>query len=241
MSALSSKLSDVSRANELLAGQVIAITDADQGYGKSISTAMARAGASVVLIGNSTEPLAAAASVIEQLGSNAIPIKADVSIPLDWVNAQTRIIEIFGVLNGVVHIADKRTQTNFADLRENEWMNLFNENLKSSVGITQVIRRRLPKTWLTLIGPHTDDTSLQALLQRGALSGLVEGGCKEDLRLNLLLPSRASSGEEEPDQALCNVVLALAVSGLTHLRGNVIKVPMPAMPKLSVNEINMLP
>ena len=218
--------------SEVLAGQVIAVTGADQGYGRTISAALASAGASVVLIGANSETLATAASHLEHTGGHAIPIKADVGVPLDWLSAQNRILEIFGALHGIVHLADKRSHSEFTSLSENEWMDLFNCNLKSTVGIAQIVRRRLPGTWLTIIGPHLDERGLQAHPQRGALRGLVEQAHTEDLRLNLLLPSRASSSDDTLDAPLSNAVLALAAPGMTHLRGNVMEVPMPPIPKI---------
>lgn len=217
---------------EVLNGQVIAVTSADQGYGRTISAALARAGASVVLIGNNSETLAAAASQLEHAGGHAIPMKADVGVPLDWISAYTRIMEIFGVLHGTVHLADKRAHTEFTSLTENEWMDLFNCNVKSSVAIAQVIRRRQPGSWLTIVGPHLDERGLQVHPQRGALRGLVEQAHTEDLRLNLLLPGRVSSGDDTLDRPLSAAVLALATPGMTHLRGNVMDVPMPPIPKI---------
>ncbi|MFC6749158.1 SDR family NAD(P)-dependent oxidoreductase [Deinococcus aquaticus] len=208
------------------------MTGADQGYGRTISAALASAGASVVLIGANSETLATAASHLEHTGGHAIPIKADVGVPLDWLSAQNRILEIFGALHGIVHLADKRSHSEFTSLSENEWMDLFNCNLKSTVGIAQIVRRRLPGTWLTIIGPHLDERGLQAHPQRGALRGLVEQAHTEDLRLNLLLPSRASSSDDTLDAPLSNAVLALAAPGMKHLRGNVMDVPMPPIPKI---------
>ncbi|WP_051935497.1 SDR family NAD(P)-dependent oxidoreductase [Deinococcus sp. YIM 77859] len=222
----------------LLGGQVIAVTGADQGYGRAISAALARAGASVVLIGGNSETLAGAASALELAGGTAIPIKADVSVPLDWISAQTRILEIFGALHGIVHLADKRTHTNFTLLSENEWMDLFSCNVKSSVAIAQIVRRRQTGAWLTLVGPHLDEPGLQAHPQRGALRGLVEHAHDEDLRVNLVLPSRASSGDEALDRPLADAVLALAMPSLRHLRGAVLEVPLPPVPKLRVTEVN---
>ncbi|GAA5503345.1 hypothetical protein Dxin01_03102 [Deinococcus xinjiangensis] len=223
-----------------LSGRVIAVTGADQGYGKLISHSLARAGASVVLIGNTPESLAAAASTIEAQGGEAIPLKADVSVPLDWISAQERIMEIFGALHGIVHLADKRASVNFTLLTEGEWMELFNCNVKSSVAIAQVVARRTPKTWLTLIGPHLDETGLQAYPQRGALSGLIEEAHREDLRVNMVLPARASSGEEALDAPVADAVLALATSGLANLRGNVLEVPLAPAPKIKLPDVNYL-
>ncbi|GGL09519.1 short-chain dehydrogenase [Deinococcus radiotolerans] len=221
---------------EVLAGQVIAVTGADQGYGRTVSAALARAGASVVLIGNNSETLAAAASQLEHAGGTAVPIKADVGVPLDWLSAQTRILDIYGSLHGIVHLADKRAHAEFTMLSENEWMDLFNCNVKSSVAIAQIIRRRLPGTWLTIIGPHTDERGLHVHPQRGAIQGLVEHAHREDLRLNLLLPSRASSSDDTLDRPLSNAVMALAAPGMAPLRGNVIQVPLPPVPKIRVQE-----
>ncbi|GGR12239.1 SDR family NAD(P)-dependent oxidoreductase [Deinococcus ruber] len=220
-----------------LQGQVIAVTSADQGYGRIISSALARCGADVVLIGNNPETLAAHASSIENAsslrgGGTAIPIKADVGVPMDWRSAQQRILEIFGVLHGIVHLADKRAMSSFTTLSEGEWMDLFNCNVKSSVGIAQIARRYLPSTWLTIIGPHLDEKGLHTSPQRGALKGLVEQAYTEELRANLVLPGRAASSDETLDRPLADAVLALAMPELSHLTGNIVRVPMPAVSSL---------
>ncbi|MDV6373569.1 SDR family NAD(P)-dependent oxidoreductase [Deinococcus arenicola] len=233
----SSQARELLSFGEVLAGQVIAVTGADAGYGKTVSAALARLGASVVLIGNNSESLAAQSSALEKSGGRAIPIKADVSVPLDWLSAQTRILEIFGALHGIVHLADKRTNASFTMLSEGEWMDLFNSNVKSSVAIAQILGRRLPDTWLTIIGPHGDEQGLQAHPQRGAIRGLVEVAAREELRLNMLLPSRASSGNEALDRPLADAVLALAAPRMRHLRGNIIDVPLPPAPKVRLPEI----
>ncbi len=240
-----------------LQGQVIAVTGADQGYGRIISSALALAGADVVLIGVNTESLAAHASSIESSiirasmgqrgvpgaepqGGTAIPLKADVGVPLDWRSAQIRILEIFGVLHGVVHLADKRAHSTFTLLSENEWMDLFNCNVKSSVAIAQLARRNMPDTWLTIIGPYLDEKGLHVSPQRGALKGLVEQAHTEDLRINLVLPGRAPSGEEALDRPLADAVLALALPELRHLQGNVLRVPMPPVPSVRGSDVNSL-
>ncbi|MFD1732414.1 SDR family NAD(P)-dependent oxidoreductase [Deinococcus malanensis] len=76
------------------------MTGADQGYGRLVASTLAHAGASVILTGNNSETLAAVASQLELAGGIAVPIKADVTVPLDWLSAQTRILEIFGALAG---------------------------------------------------------------------------------------------------------------------------------------------
>ncbi|MFC3860304.1 SDR family NAD(P)-dependent oxidoreductase [Deinococcus antarcticus] len=223
-----------------LSGQVIAVTGADHGYGRLVSQALARSGASVVMIGGNAETLAAAASALEQYGGEIIPLKADVSVPLDFISAQERILEIFGGLHGVVHLADRRASTTFTLLTENEWMELFNCNVKSTVGIAQIIARRLPGTWLTVIGPHLDEVGLQVFPQRGAIQGLVQQAHTNDLRVNLILPGRASSGEEALDAPVADAVLALATTWLQNLRGNVMEIPLAPAPKVRLPDLQYL-
>lgn len=223
-----------------LSGRVIAVTGADHGYGRLVSQALARSGASVVMIGGNAETLAAAASALEQYGGEIIPLKADVSVPLDFISAQERILEIFGGLHGVVHLADRRASTTFTLLTENEWMELFNCNVKSTVGIAQIIARRLPETWLTVIGPHLDEVGLQVFPQRGAIQGLVQQAHTNDLRVNLILPGRASSGEEALDAPVADAVLALATTWLQNLRGNVMEIPLAPAPKVRLPDLQYL-
>lgn len=227
-------------SSSALSGQVIAVTGADQGFGRLISHVLARCGASVVMIGGNTESLSAAASALEQYGGEAIPLKADVSVPMDFIGAQERILEIFGALHGVVHLADRRASTTFSLLTENEWMELFNSNVKSTVGIAQIVARRLPGTWLTVIGPHLDEAGLQVYPQRGAIVGLVEEAQREELRVNLLLPGRASCGDEALDRPLAEAVLSLALPELRHLRGNVVEVPLAPAPKIRLPDVQFL-
>ncbi|ADV68640.1 SDR family NAD(P)-dependent oxidoreductase [Deinococcus maricopensis] len=224
-----------------LEGQVIAVTNADSGYGRTVSAALARAGASVVLIGSNPETLAALASTLEQSGGHAIPLKADVGVPLDWMSAQTRITEIFGALHGVVHLADKRAHATFTFLSENEWLDLFNCNVKSSVSITQILRRRLPGVWLTIVGPHADERGLHVAPQRGALGGLVRHAHEEDLRVNMVLPSRASGSDDALDKPLADAVTMLANPNMRHLRGNIMQVPLPPLPDTRGTDPNLPP
>ena len=112
--------------------------------------------------------------------------------------------------------------------------------MKSSVAIAQIVRRRLSGTWLTIVGPHLDEAGLQVYPQRGAIRGLVEHGEAAELRINLVSPSRASSGDEALDQPLTDAVLTLASPRLRHLRGNVMDIPLAPAPRVRVPEAHLL-
>ncbi|WP_261664658.1 SDR family NAD(P)-dependent oxidoreductase [Deinococcus sp. Marseille-Q6407] len=221
-----------------LEGQVIAITAADRGFGRVMAQGLADAGATLVLVGKMGEQLAGLASLIERSGATAIPMQADVSVPLDWIKVQKRIVEIFGALQGVVHSADKRTHPSLTLLSENEWMDLFQANMKSSVGIAQTLLQRLPGSWLTIVGPHLDEGGLQGNTLRGGLRGLVDSAHSEGLRINLLLPSRSPSGEDELNIGVVNAVTALASPALMHLTGMCIDVPLPVVQRSDLDQLS---
>lgn len=232
------KSSSSPHQERFLKGQVIAVTSADKGYGRLISNALARAGAQVVLVGTQPETLAAAASSVESLGAEAIPIKSDVTVALDWLAAQDKILEIYGALHGVVHTADQRSTTPLNMLTDAEWTELFYANVKSSMNLTQAMSKHLPQSWLTIIGPHLEKASFQGSSQVGALRGLVAASDTETLRLNMILPSRPCSVNEQLDAPVCQLVLALANQSLERLRGNIIEVPLEPAPQLRFPELH---
>ncbi len=232
--------------SRFLEGHVIALTGADRGFGRVLAQGLADAGATLVLVGKQGEQLSTLASVIESRGSTAISMQADVSVPLDWVKVQARILEIFGALRGVVHSADKRMHASQllpnqpeALLSEAEWLELFQANIKSSVAVVQSLQQRLPESWLTIIGPHLDEEDMPAQTQRGALGGLVSSARSEHFRVNLLLPSRAPSGEDDLDTGMVSSVLALAAPTLMHLSGLTVDVLLPELEKHELEQLTL--
>ena len=219
---------------------MIAVTRADRGFGRVMAQGLADAGATLVLVGKQGEQLAGLAGLMERGGATAIPMQADVSVPLDWMKVQKRILDIVGALQGVVHSADKRAHPSLTLLSKSEWMDLFQANMKSSVGIVQNMRQHLPHSWLTIIGPHLDEGGLQGYTLRGGLRGLTESARTEGggLRINLLLPSRSPSGEDKLDMGVVNAVTALASPSLMHLTGLCIDIPLPEIQRPELDRLS---
>lgn len=233
---------------QFLSGQVVAITAADRGFGRVMAQGFAEAGATVVLVGKLGEQLASYASHIEERGGTAIPMQADVSVPLDWKQTRNRIVEIFGGLDGVVHAADKRAgaKPNSANafddaisvnkrveekpdlLNEAEVMDLLHANFKSSLVVVEHLRREAPETWVTIVGPHLDEGGLYGHTLRGGLGGLLMGAKEKAFRLNLVVPSRSPCGEDEKDLGVVNTVLSLAMPSMRHVTGVTFEVDLPA-------------
>lgn len=222
---------------QLLEGQVIAVTGADSGFGRSIALSLARQGANVVVLSNNGEAIAQVAAHIEVSGGNAIPIKTESNSGTDWLNTQQKIMDLYGTLHGVVHLADQASHSNFDLLSSSEWHELLSNNLRSTVSILQAMKRQSPEAWLMIVG-HAQDERLHMQTLRGALEGLTRAARHENMRCNLLIPLRASGGEDH-DRELSHLVIALSSSHLGHLSGNVMEVPLPALSQPI--ELNDLP
>lgn len=221
----------------LLAGQVIAISETDSGFGRSIAVALAHRGATVVLLSANSEVASQLSSHIETFGGTALPIKTDLSSPLDYAASQSKILELYGHLSGVIHLADKGSPSSFDYLGLSEWNELLSQNLRSSMGVLQTLHRQLPRSWLVVIAPPTE-RKLHLYVLRGALEGMTRGAALEKMRVNLLIPSRPSGGEEY-DAELSELVCTLANPRLAHIGGNVLEVPLPPLPRMRQTDLEL--
>ena len=90
-----------------LDGTVVAITGASTGLGKSMSIALAQAGARVVLAAPETDLLEAVAAEIEIKAGpgRALPLKTDITVRTDCERLLTESIRRFGKLEALVNNA----------------------------------------------------------------------------------------------------------------------------------------
>ena len=90
-----------------LAGRVVLVTGAHGGYGGALAAAVARAGATPVLLGRNTRKLERLADALEKDGAAPVlyPLDLEGAGPDDYAEMAQRIGERFGRLDGVVHCA----------------------------------------------------------------------------------------------------------------------------------------
>jgi 3-oxoacyl-[acyl-carrier protein] reductase len=110
-----------------LAGRIAFVTGAARGIGLAIAEALARRGASTVLIDIDITKLA---SATQSIGERALAIKADVSRPDEVQRAIQRTTQHFGALNILVNNAGICPMSDFADITEAEWDRVLAINLK---------------------------------------------------------------------------------------------------------------
>jgi NAD(P)-dependent dehydrogenase (short-subunit alcohol dehydrogenase family) len=90
-----------------LEGRVVLVSGAHGGYGRALSLACARAGATPVLLGRKSKKLERVADAVEQAGGEALlyPLDLEGATPDDYADLGLRLRERFGRLDGLVHCA----------------------------------------------------------------------------------------------------------------------------------------
>ncbi len=228
-------MSNMSRDDLLgLSGRVVMITGAGRGFGRSIAMAYGRNGATVVTVDPDVELAAAVASEVEEVGGTAIPIRGDMSVGLDVATTFEKIEELYGMLDGIVHVANTVSQTPFVELLESEWYELLNSDVKSSLyTLQQGLKYLAGGGFVVVIMPPANNSEPHVASVRGAMRGLIEGASRvypKTVRVNGLIPSREAAGEEY-DQPLARAVVALGSMVSEGLHGEVVNVELPQPPQ----------
>jgi len=228
-------MSIVSRDSLLgLAGRVVMITGAGRGFGRSIALAYGSSGATVVTVDPDVEMAAAVASEVEEMGGAAIPIRGDMSVGLDVATTFEKIEELYGMLDGIVHVTNTVSHTPFVELLESEWYELLNSDVKSSLyTLQQGLKYLAGGGFVVIIMPPANNSEPHVASVRGAMRGLIEGASSvypKTIRVNGLIPSREAAGEEY-DQPLARAVVAMGSTVSEGLHGEVVRVELPEPPQ----------
>jgi 3-oxoacyl-[acyl-carrier protein] reductase len=228
-------MSNMSRADLLgLAGRVVMITGAGRGFGRTIALAYGRNGATVITVDPDVELATAAASAVEEAGGTAIPIRGDMSVGLDVATTFGKIEELYGMLSGIVHVAQSVSRTPFVELLENEWYDLLNSDVKSSLyTLQQGLRYLAGGGFVVVVMPPANNTEPHVASIRGAMRGLIEGASHvypKTVRVNGIIPSREAA-DEEHDLPLARAVVALGSTVSEGLHGEVVRVELPEPPQ----------
>ncbi|MDX5437214.1 MAG: glucose 1-dehydrogenase [Pontibacter sp.] len=129
-----------------LAGKTAVVTGASSGIGQGIAMAMGRAGANVVVNYHSDEAGATdTKSRIEQAGSKAVIVQADVGNPEDAQRLIDTAKEHFGGLDILVNNAGVQQDNTFLDMTLDEWEQVINTNLTGPFLCAQAAAREFVK------------------------------------------------------------------------------------------------
>ena len=210
---------------------VVLITNVGQGFGRAVALAYGQADFDVVCADKDVVLASKTAAEIEELGGQAIPIQADMSVQSDVRGTFDKVFEIFGDLSGVVHVAAFESNTRFSELGEGEFSELLDENLKSTFLVLKSAARLLDDAWVVIVSPPKAAAEPHMVAVRGAITRMATGfeSRYESLSVNVAVPSRSAS-DPKHDAALVENVMYLGARE-TGLSGQRFYVTLPPPPK----------
>lgn len=213
--------------------RVVLVTNVGQGYGRAVALAYGRAGYHVVCADRDVDQASKTAAEVEELGGQAIPIQADMTTQMDVLTTYQKVLEIFGALGGVVHLASQVSTAGFENLTEGEFFDLMAENVRSTFLILKTAARLLSLGWVVVVAPPALG-AVQMMSVQGALEQMVKGFRQRYSypRVNLVLPSRTSS-DPRHDQALVRAVRYLGSHESVGVGGQPFEVELPEPPRVT--------
>ena len=213
--------------------RVVLVTNVGQGFGRAVALAYGRAGYHVVCADRDVDLASKTAAEVEELGGQAIPIQADMTTQMDVLTTYQKVLEIFGALGGVVHVAEHVNTTPFENMAEAEFFEVMVEDVRSSFLVLKTAARLLSVGWVVIVAPPAMG-AVQMHTVQGALARMVTGFRERFKfpRANLVIPSRASS-DPLHDQALVRAVRYLGSPESAGVSGQVVDVDLPEPPRVA--------
>ncbi len=129
-----------------LAGKAAIVTGASRGIGREIALELARQGADVVVNYSGSEERAnAVVAEIKALGRNAIAFQCNVADSESVANMVKAAIEIFGKIDILINNAGITRDNLLMRMKEEEWDDVININLKGVFLCTKAVTRQMMK------------------------------------------------------------------------------------------------
>ena len=115
-----------------LSGKVAVVTGGNGGIGFGMACGLARAGASVAVVGRDAGKSAGAVSELEALGAKALAVEADVAESAAHQRMAETVAERLGGIDILVNNAGTNIRKRPEDLDEHEWRTVLDTNLTSA-------------------------------------------------------------------------------------------------------------
>ncbi|AIG27655.1 3-oxoacyl-[acyl-carrier-protein] reductase [Brevibacillus laterosporus] len=130
----------------MLEGKVALITGASRGIGRAIALKYAEAGANIIVNYSGNEAKAQeTVAEIEKMGREAIMIRANVGNTEEAENMVKEALERFGKIDILVNNAGITRDNLLMRMKESEWDEVINVNLKGVFNMTKALTRPMMK------------------------------------------------------------------------------------------------
>ena len=115
-----------------LSGRVAVVTGGNGGIGLGMARGLARAGASVAVVGRDAGKSAGAVAELEALGATALAVEADLTESAPHRRMAETVAERLGGIDILVNNAGTNIRKRPEDLGEDEWRTVLDTNLTSA-------------------------------------------------------------------------------------------------------------
>ncbi len=126
-------------------GKVAVITGATRGIGYQIALSLAQLGAKIVISSRSAEDCLRVQQEFEAMGYTCLGMAADVSIAEDCKALSAAAIDTFGQVDVLVNNAGITKDNLLMRMKEDQWDDIMNVNLKSVFNMSQALLRNFLK------------------------------------------------------------------------------------------------
>jgi NAD(P)-dependent dehydrogenase (short-subunit alcohol dehydrogenase family) len=120
-----------------LEGKKAVVTGAGRGIGRALAIGLAEAGADVALLSRTEEDLKETASIIRNLGKEALVLPADVTKREEVHRAITDTHAHWGKIDIVINNAGMNIRSKALEASDEEWQTIMDTNLKSAFMVSQ--------------------------------------------------------------------------------------------------------
>ncbi|WP_146490018.1 SDR family NAD(P)-dependent oxidoreductase [Vibrio sp. T20] len=127
-------------ANNILKNKTVLITGASSGIGRTIAQVFSIQGARIIAVGRNTSRLAQTIDTL--LGDNNLAIECDIAEPSAVENLFKETCGIVGEIDAVVHCAGIQKTLPLQAIKETDFDEVFNTNVKSAQFIAKSYRKK---------------------------------------------------------------------------------------------------
>jgi NAD(P)-dependent dehydrogenase (short-subunit alcohol dehydrogenase family) len=120
-----------------LEGKKAVVTGAGRGIGRALAIGLAEAGAEVALLSRTEEDLKETASIIRDLGREALVLPTDVTKREEVHRAITNAHAQWGKIDIIINNAGMNIRSKALEASDEEWQTIMDTNLKSAFIVSQ--------------------------------------------------------------------------------------------------------
>lgn len=183
-----------------LAGKAALVTGASRGIGREIALELARQGADVAVNYSGSESKAnEVVDEIKALGRDAVAVKCNVSSSEEVAEMVKTAIDRFGKLDIIVNNAGITRDNLLMRMKEDEWDDVLNTNLKGVFLVTKAVTRQMMKqrngriiNIASVVGAIGNPGQANYVAAKAGIIGLTKSTAKElssrNITVNAIAP-----------------------------------------------------